>query len=75
MSAVNSNESVVYRRVMSNENCRSVYSDTDFSVVCCARSVKHLELLESIYIGLSSPLLCVQKTSVATLVLLANLSN
>ena len=73
-SGSNSNQTAVHRHVLSSEECRLSYRDSDFTVVCRARSLKHLEILEAVHIGLSHPSLCVQKSSVVSLSLLSNLN-
>jgi len=56
------NESAVCRHLVQNVDCRRCFRDSDFSVLCRARSWKHLEVLEAIYISIHHPVLCVQKS-------------
>ena len=44
-----------------------------FSAICRGRSAKHLEVLEAVYICVSKPSLCVQKSKIS-LSLLTSLS-
>ena len=47
--------------------CRSSYSDSCFGVLSRGRSLRHLKVLESVYIHVQCPNLCVQKQNVAPL--------
>ena len=52
-----------------NSECAKAYCDDCFSVLSRARSCRHLEVLESVYIHVQRPSLCVQKETVKPLLL------
>ena len=69
----NKPDSSIHRHLLSSDECRKCYRDSDFSMLYRARSRTHLEVLEAICIALFKPDLCVQKAP-ANLSLLHDLS-
>ena len=65
--SVDSVTSSVAKHLISNVDCRLSYSDDCFSVLSRARSVRHLKVLEAVYISSLRPVLCVQKEYVTPL--------
>ena len=59
-------QSAIGKHLSLNVECAKLYSDDCFSVLSRARSRKHLEL-ESVYIHVQHPDLCVQKQFVTPL--------
>ena len=53
-----------------NKECAKAYCDDCFSVLSCARSRGHLEVLESVDIHVQRPDFCVEKETVKPLLLL-----
>ena len=52
-----------------NRECAKAYYEDCFSVLSRARSRRHLEVLESVYMHVQRPDLCVQKETVKPLLL------
>ena len=61
--------SAIARHLSFNKECAIAYCDDCFSVLSRARSRRHLEVLESVYIHVPRPDLCVQKETVKALLL------
>ena len=59
-------QSAIARHLSLNSECAK-YCDDCFSVLSCTRSLRHLEVLESVYIHVHRPDLCVQKETVKPL--------
>ena len=59
--------SSVANHLVSSDICRSVYSDSSFTVLSHARSFSHLRVLEAIFIYSTRPVLCKQKENVVAL--------
>ena len=59
--------SSVANHLVSTDICRSVYSDSSFTVLSHARSFSHLTVLEAIFIYSTRPVLCKQKENVVAL--------
>ena len=53
--------SAIVRHLSLNKECAKAYCDDCFSVLSCARSRRHLEVLESVYIHVQRLDFCVQK--------------
>ena len=53
--------SSIAKHLVSNEACRKMYRDTDFSILSHGRSKFHLKVLEGVYVRMYKPSLCVQK--------------
>ena len=66
-------QSAIGAHLAANSRCREQYSDTDFSILTCARNKHHLNVLEAIYIRLLKPVLCKQKMFVTNLMLFPSL--
>ena len=66
-------ESAIHRHLLSHEDCRCMYRDSDFTVICRASNVKQLKVLEAVYIGIYKPDLCVKKSHVVSLSLVNTL--
>ena len=60
-------KSAVYLHLLSCPNCLSVYDDSHFSVLCRARYVQQLKVLEAVCIRTHKPDLCKQKEHVEAL--------
>ena len=60
-------KSAVYLHLLSRPDCLSVYDDSHFSVLCRARYVQQLKVLEAVCIRMHKPDLCKQKEHVVTL--------
>ena len=61
------NTSAVYLHLLSRPDCLGVYEDSHFSVLCRARYVQQLKVLEAVYIRIHKPVLCKQKDHVVGL--------
>ena len=61
-------QSAIARHLSLNIECAKAYCDGCYSVLSPARS-RHLEVLESVYIHVQRPDLCVQKETVKPLLL------
>ena len=61
--------SAIARHLSLDKECVKAYCDDCFSVLSHARSRRHLEVLESVYIHVQRPDLCVQKETVKPLLL------
>ena len=59
--------SSVANHLVSSDICRSVYSDSSFTVLSHARSFSHLRVLEAIFIYSTRPVLCKQKENAVAL--------
>ena len=59
--------SSVANHLVSSDICRSVYSDSSFTVLSDARSFSHMRVLEAIFIYSTRPVLCKQKENVVAL--------
>ena len=68
-SATKTNQSSIAKHLSMNIECAKAYYDDCFSVLSRARSCRHLEVLESVYIHVQRPNLCVQKETVKPLLL------
>ena len=62
-------QSAVTWHLSLNSECAKAYCDNCFSVLSLARSCRHLEFLESVYVHVQRPDLCVQKETVKLLLL------
>ena len=62
-------QSSIAKHLSMNIECVKAYCDDCFSVLPRARSCRHLEVLESVYIHVQRPNLCVQKETVKPLLL------
>ena len=62
-------QSAIARHLSLNSECAKAYCDGCFSILSCASSRRHLEVLESAYIHVQRPDLCVQKEAVKHLFL------
>ena len=60
-------KSAVYLHLLSRPDCLSVYDDSHFSVLCRARYVQQLKVLEAVCIRTHKPDLCKQKEHVVAL--------
>ena len=60
-------KSAVYLHLLSRPDCLSVYDDSHFSVLCRARYVQQLKVLEAVCIRIHTPVLCKQKEHVVAL--------
>ena len=60
-------KSAVYLHLLSRPDCLSVYDDSHFSVLCRARYVQQLKVLEAVCIRTHKPDLCKQKEHVLAL--------
>ena len=58
-------QSAIARHLAENELCLSAYDDNAFTVLCRAKSKRHLEVLEAVYISTHAPQLCAQKQQVS----------
>ena len=56
-------KSALYKHLVGNVDCRKMYSDSSFSVLCCGRYgyLLHLQVLEAVCQKIHGPNLCVQK--------------
>ena len=61
--------SAIARHLSLDKECAKAYCDDCFSVLSRARSRRHFEVLESVYIHVQCPDLCVQKGTVKPLLL------
>ena len=68
-SAARNYLSSIAKHLSMNIECAKAYCDDCFSVLSRARSCRHLEVLESVYIHVQRPNLCVQKETVKPLLL------
>ena len=66
-------QSVIANDISLNVECAKLYSDNFFSVLSRARSRKHLEVLESVFIHIQCPDLCVQKQFVTLCICLCHI--
>ena len=64
---VDRKKSAVYLHLLSRPDCLSVYDDSRFSVLCRARYVQQLKVLEAVCIRIHKPVLCKQKEHVVAL--------
>ena len=64
---VDRKKSAVYLHLLSRADCLSVYDDSHFSVLCRARYVQQLKVLEAVCIRIHKPVLCKQKEHVVAL--------
>ena len=62
-------QSSIAKHLSMNIECAKAYCDDWFSVLSRARSYRHLEVLESVYIYVQRPNLCVQNKTVKPLLL------
>ena len=60
-------KSAVLLHLLSHPECLQVYDDSLFTVLCCARSLRQLKVLEAVYIRSLNPVLCRQKKFVIDL--------
>ena len=60
-------QSSIANHLAENPECRLKYSDSCFVPLSRGRSNRHLKMLESVYIHIHKPNLCVQKNNVAKL--------
>ena len=60
-------KSAVYLHLLSRPDCLGVYDDSHFSVLCRARYVQQLKVLEAVCIRIHKPVLCKQKEHVVAL--------
>ena len=60
-------KSAVYLHLLSRLDCLSLYDDSHFSVLCRARYVQQLKVLEAVCIRTHKPDLCKQKEQVLAL--------
>ena len=68
-SAPRTYQSSIAKHLSTNIEFAKAYCDDCFSVLSRARSCRHLEVLESVYIHVQRPNLCVQKETVKPLLL------
>ena len=68
-SAARTYQSSIAKHLSMNIECAKAYCDDCFNVLSRARSCRHLEVLESVYIHVQRPNLCVQKETVKPLLL------
>ncbi len=61
------------QHILDNHDCAENYSEDCFKVICKARSLFHLEVLESVHIKTKRPVLCRQKRLVFSRGLVCNL--
>ena len=55
---VDRKKSAVYLHLLSRPDCLGVYDDSHFSVLCRARYVQQLKVLEAVCIRIHKPVLC-----------------
>ena len=67
--ATKENNSAIARHLPLDKECAKAYCDDCYSVLSRARSRCHLGVLESVYIHVQRPDLCVQKETVKPLLL------
>ena len=67
-------QSAIARHLAEHELCLSAYDDNAFTVLCRARSKRHLEILEAVFISTHAPQLCAQKQQVSPLKLFTKLT-
>ena len=53
--------SAIKKHLLSNSQCRSVYDDSCFTVLCRARRFSELKVLEAVFIRKHNPSICMQK--------------
>ena len=53
--------SAIKKHLLSNSQCRSVYDDSCFTILCRARKFSELKVLEAVFIRKHNPNLCIQK--------------
>jgi len=53
--------SAVAKHLVSDESCRELYRDSDFSILAHGRSEFHIKVLEGVYLRMFDPSLCKQK--------------
>ena len=73
-SATKIYQSSLAKHLSMNIECAKAYCDDCFSVLSRARSCRHLEVLESVYIHVQRPNLCVQKETVKQLLFKSHLA-
>ena len=56
-----------YVHLLSSSQCRSVYDDSCFTVLCRAGRFRELKVLEAVFIRKHNPNLCIQKENVTKL--------
>ena len=66
---IDKSKSAIYRHLVSSPDCRKLFDDSWFSVICRARFFKQLQVLEAVYIRTRDPVLCKQKENVVALTL------
>ena len=59
--------SAIKKHLLSSSQCRSVYDDSCFTVLCRARRFRELKVLEAVFIRKHNPNLCIQKENVTKL--------
>ena len=64
---VDRKKSAVYLHLLSRPDCLGVYDDSHFSVLCRARYVQQLKVLEAVCIHIHKPVLCKQKEHIVAL--------
>ena len=60
-------KSAVYLHLLSRPDCLGVYDDSHISVLCRARYVQQLKVLEAVCIRIYKPVLCKQKEHIVAL--------
>ena len=66
---IDKSKSAIYKHLVSSPDCRKLFDDSWFSVICHARFFKQLQGLEAVYIRTRDPVLCKQKENVVALTL------
>ena len=66
---IDKSKSAIYKHLVSSPDCRKLFDDSWFSVICRARFFKQLQVLEAVYIRTRDPVLCKQKENVVALTL------
>ena len=66
---IDKRKSAIYKHLVSSPDCRKLFDDSWFSVICCARFFKQFQVLEAVYIRIRDPVLCKQKENVVALTL------
>jgi len=64
--------SAIGQHLASHPECLEGYRDSQFTVLCRARSFRHLKVLEAVFIHVHDPDLCKQKNNVTALNLYDN---
>ena len=66
---IDKSKSAIYKHLVSSPDCRKLFDDSWFSVICSACFFKQLQVLEAVYIRTRDPVLCKQKENVVALTL------